>query len=65
MCPYRGKAGQQKQRDALGYVLLGMIRSCIHMDVTLHRNTYLNAVTDNVHPVIATLLCKSSDFIFQ
>ncbi len=62
---YGKKAGQQKQCYALGNVLLGNIGSCIHVDVTLTRTTYLKIVEDHIHSFVAMVFPDDSDLFQQ
>ncbi|KAF7644629.1 hypothetical protein LDENG_00218890 [Lucifuga dentata] len=52
---YAKKVSRQRQSDDLGNVLLGNFGSCIHVDVTLTRTTYLNITADQVHFFMTTV----------
>ncbi len=51
---YGKKTGLRRQCYALGNVVLGNLRSCIHVDVTLTPTSYLKKFTD--HKEVVKLL---------
>ncbi|KAF7641348.1 hypothetical protein LDENG_00283840, partial [Lucifuga dentata] len=61
---YEKKVSWWRQCDDLGDVLLGNLESCIHVDVTLTRTTYLNIAADQVHHFMVTVF-PNGNGLFQ